>query len=207
MSHTSARVASKTKLTNRYAPAIRAMEALQHRLKQGQWAELGNGVGTYGPFLSLVAPDKLAVLAIHEVVNLVVKNGNTGVPLASLLINMGEAVRTEVRSTWMCLSVERFVAAALACLDGRLIRFSPSRHPPTRTGELPPADGAVRGPRAGVAAGERAALPQARQQQGQGGARRRGLVPRLKDQGMRCVCMCVLVWSLVLSKDNGQCVL
>ena len=76
---------------------INAMEALQQRLKRGEWAELGNGVGTYGPFLSLVAPDKLAVVAIHEVVNLVVKYGNAGVPLANVLMNMGEAIRTEVR--------------------------------------------------------------------------------------------------------------
>ncbi len=75
---------------------IAAMESLHHRLREGKWADLGNGVGTYGPFLALVPPEKLAVLTIHEVVNAVVKHGNAGVPLATLLMGIAEAVRTEV---------------------------------------------------------------------------------------------------------------
>lgn len=84
---------------------IDAMESLHHRLREGKWADLGNGVGTYGPFLALVPPEKLAVLTIHEVVNAVVKHGNAGVPLASLLMNIAEAVRTEVCKLYVCVCV------------------------------------------------------------------------------------------------------
>lgn len=76
---------------------IDAMESLHQRLREGRWADLGNGVGTYGPFLALVPPEKLAVLTIHEVVNMVLKFGNAGVPVPTLLMAVAEAVRTEVR--------------------------------------------------------------------------------------------------------------
>ena len=75
---------------------ITAMEVLHCKLREGKWADLGNGVGTYGPFLALVSPEKLAVLTIHETINLIVRHGNQGVPLALLLLHIADAVRTEV---------------------------------------------------------------------------------------------------------------
>ncbi len=79
-----------------YGPMITAMEVLHQKLKEGKWADLGNGVGTYGPFLSLVSPEKLAVITIHETINCIIKHGNHGVPLAMILLQIAEAVRTEV---------------------------------------------------------------------------------------------------------------
>jgi DNA-directed RNA polymerase len=75
---------------------ITAMEVLHCKLREGKWADLGNGVGTYGPFLALVSPEKLAVLTIHETINFIIRHGNQGVPLAMLLIHIADAVRTEV---------------------------------------------------------------------------------------------------------------
>lgn len=81
---------------------IDAVESLHRRLREGRWADLGNGVGTYGPFLALVPPEKLAVLTIHEVVNMVLKFGNAGLPVPTLLMAIAEAVRTEVRVYGRC---------------------------------------------------------------------------------------------------------
>jgi len=75
---------------------ITAMEVLHCKLREGKWADLGNGVGTYGPFLALVSPEKLAVLTIHETINFIIRHGNQGVPLAMLLLHIADAVRTEV---------------------------------------------------------------------------------------------------------------
>jgi len=72
------------------------MEVLHCKLREGKWADLGNGVGTYGPFLALVSPEKLAVLTIHETINFIIRHGNQGVPLAMLLLHIADAVRTEV---------------------------------------------------------------------------------------------------------------
>jgi len=75
---------------------IEAMTALHAKLREGKWSDLGNGVGTYGPFLILVPPDKLAVITVNETVNLILRHGNQGVPLTMLLLHIADAVRTEV---------------------------------------------------------------------------------------------------------------
>lgn len=52
--------------------------------------------GTFGPFLRLLTPDTLAVLALHTTVNAIMKEGPQGVPLARLLVQIGTAVQLEV---------------------------------------------------------------------------------------------------------------
>jgi hypothetical protein len=106
---------------------IDAMASLHTRLREGKWADLGNGVGTYGPFLALVPPEKLAVLTIHEAVNAVVKAGNAGVPLTTLLMNVAEAVRTEVcvggggRGRWGMRGFVCFACAGRGVWDGERV--------------------------------------------------------------------------------------
>lgn len=54
-------------------------------------------VGTYGPFLLLLPPKTLAVIAMHTTVNTLVREGNHGVPLTRVLYQIGAAVQVEVR--------------------------------------------------------------------------------------------------------------
>jgi DNA-directed RNA polymerase len=70
-----------------------AIEAEQGRVWR---AEPGPDRQLYGPLLVLLKSDKLAVIVVHEVVNLCLRHGNGGVPAANLCLHISESMQAEV---------------------------------------------------------------------------------------------------------------
>ncbi|KAG5180911.1 hypothetical protein JKP88DRAFT_263682 [Tribonema minus] len=76
-----------------FIPLRAAIEEEQGRV----WAnERGAGMGAHGPLLVLLQPEKLAVMVMHETLNLTLQGGNAGVPAAGLCLRLAEAAQAEV---------------------------------------------------------------------------------------------------------------
>jgi hypothetical protein len=108
--------------TDWYEPMTQAVRGLQEQLRSGNWANMrGAGehlhcavricdivmsepvvvlvwTGTYGPLVLLLPPEKLAVITMHETVNMCLKLGNGGATLTSLLMEVGDQVQLEVNA-------------------------------------------------------------------------------------------------------------
>ncbi len=50
----------------------------------------------YGPLLVLLSSDKLAVIVVHDVVNLCMRHGNRGVPASVVVTSVSDAIQAEV---------------------------------------------------------------------------------------------------------------
>jgi DNA-directed RNA polymerase N-terminal len=76
-----------------FEPLCKAIDAEQGKV----WANVsGKGRLLYGPLLVLLQPDKLAVMVIHETVNMCLKCGNAGVPTGPLCLHLADAIQAEV---------------------------------------------------------------------------------------------------------------
>ncbi len=67
--------------------------------EQGQvWKGVRKGKDRmhYGPLLVLLSSDKLAVIVVHDVVNLCMRHGNRGVPASVVVTSVSDAIQAEV---------------------------------------------------------------------------------------------------------------
>ena len=77
-----------------YDPLLKAIATERKAVLAGDFSELRK---IYGPLLLLLPSEKLAVVALHTVLGMVMKTGEGGVKYSTLVTSVGQAVITEIR--------------------------------------------------------------------------------------------------------------
>eukprot|EP01138_Halocafeteria_seosinensis_P012841 gb/GECG01013117.1/.p1 GENE.gb/GECG01013117.1/~~gb/GECG01013117.1/.p1 ORF type:complete len:1066 (+),score=121.31 gb/GECG01013117.1/:1-3198(+) len=105
-------------LSEWFVPLTRAIDEEQAAVTHGDAATDRN---VYGPYLLLLKPDKLAVIAMHETLNLVLSFGGA-VKVVQVMTAIGEAVRAEVNMVKLKSKDRRLWTQLQGPMDGKKMR-------------------------------------------------------------------------------------
>lgn len=109
---------SQRLLTEWFLPLTRALDAEQAAVTRG---DQGQDRTLYGPYLILLKPDKLAVIAMHETLNMTLSFGGAA-KVSQVLTALGEAVRAEVNMVKLKSKDRRLWTQLQGPMDGKKMR-------------------------------------------------------------------------------------